>query len=406
MLSTAVALLSLVASAGQGSAGQGSAATAKVIDPSELAAKLATISKRSVILFLADPMALPAPEEGEDLDAILARLKKQGLTPSTVYSVNVYQRQTSKDRIRALSSVFGMQRNPVRGLKITDPPADAFKDGKVTLKTAKGEAIDPFALSKIKFSKPLMVEDWFAGNANRNLLAFDVKGMDEREFLKEVAKSLGARFDYAGPNYRLSFDPVEFKTRTLPTIELAAKIFGQNQKPNQPNGAGPSNEFVEQGDPDTGMGMRRERFNVTLPAIELLYKVVQNLDAKLLETVFAVTGSNAEVSLGRHPVEATAVSQYLSKVMPHNQRAGTGNAQNQAGNRTNSGTNGNDQSDSRDPFLAPGKTYENLMATINRPNPGFLILTSDFNMRLRLNAFQRKIGEDRPQPIEINRNAL
>ncbi len=402
MLSTAVAFLSLVAPVGQGSS-----ATPKAVDASELAGKLSALSKRSVIIFLADPMALPAPEEGEDLDAVLAKLKKQGLTPSTVYSVTVYQRQTSRDRIRALSSVFGMQKQAVRGAKIVDPPADAYKDGKVTLKTKPGEAIDPFALSKIRFSKPLMVEDWFTGNANRNLLAFDVKGMDEREFLRELAKSLGARFDYSGPNYRLSFDATEFKTRTLPTIEFAARIMAQNQKPNQPNGAPPSNEFVEQGDPETGMGMRRERFNVTLPAIELLYKVVQNLDAKLLETVFAVSGSSAEVSLGRHPSEASAVSLYLSKVMPRNsnqQGGGSGGNRNGGGTAATNGAATN--SGSQDPFLAPGKTFENLMATINRPNPGFLILTSDFNMRLRLNAFQRKIGEDRPIAIEINRNAL
>lgn len=403
MLSTAVALLSLVAPAGQGTTG-----SAKTVDPSTLAAKLGSLSKRSVILYLADPMSLPAPEEGEDLDAILAKLKKQGLTPSTVYSVTVYQRQTSRDRVRALSSVFAMQRPNARGAKIVDPPTDAFKDGKVTLKTNPGEAIDPFTLSKVKFSKPLMVEDWFAGNANRNLLALDVKEMDEREFLRELAKALGARFDYSGPNYRLSFDGVEFKTRTLPTIQEAARIFNQNQKPNQPNGGPPSNEYVEQGDPDTGMGMRRERYNVTLPAIELLYKVVQNLDAKLLETVFAVSGSSAEVSLGRHPSEASAVSLYLSKVMPHNQRPGTGTGANRgsAGGATNGADNQANNAASQDPFLAPGRTYENLMATINRPNPGFLILTSDFNIRLRLNAFQRKGGEDRPQPVEINRNAL
>jgi hypothetical protein len=302
-----------------------------------------------------------------------------------------------------------MQKSNARGARIVDPPVDAFKDGKVTLKTNPGEAIDPFTLSKIKFSKPLMVEDWFAGNPNRNLLALDVKGMDEREFLREIAKALGARFDYSGPNYRLSFDALEFKTRTLPTIQEAARLLSQNQRPNQPNGAPPSNEYVEQGDPDTGMGMRRERYNVTLPAVELLYKVVQNLDAKLLETVFAVSGSSAEVSLGRHPSEATAVSLYLSKVMPRNQRPGAASGANRggsAGGATAAGNNQGNSEASQDPFLAPGRTYENLMATINRPNPGFLILTSDFNIRLRLNAFQRKGGEDRPQPVEINRNAL
>lgn len=93
-------------------------------------------------------------------------------------------------------------------------PEEALKDGVVTLATEKGKCITVGALQSAMFSRPISVH-W----VYRDLpMMAAIKDLPEVEFLNYVAKVAGARLSASKSEYRLDFEPIEFRTRAKATV--------------------------------------------------------------------------------------------------------------------------------------------------------------------------------------------
>lgn len=94
-------------------------------------------------------------------------------------------------------------------------PGEALKDGVVTFTTEKGKCVTVGALQMATFSRPISVH-W----AYRDVPMFAaVKDLPEVEFLRYVAKVAGARLFASKSEYRLDFEPIEFRTRAKATVK-------------------------------------------------------------------------------------------------------------------------------------------------------------------------------------------
>lgn len=112
-----------------------------------------------------------------------------------------------------------VQIEPVRGrggqppFRYVTPPRDAMKEGVVTWTTGGGEA---FRLEDIDnaFSKPI-VYHW---TQEPYAMVARVNGVQEGDFVRLVAKAVGAKLVSTKEQYRLEFDPNEFRRRARNTL--------------------------------------------------------------------------------------------------------------------------------------------------------------------------------------------
>lgn len=93
-------------------------------------------------------------------------------------------------------------------------PATALKEGKITFKTEKADALQLPMLSGV-LSKPVKVH-WIYSEAP---VFVNVKDLPEFEFLKWTAKAVGARLTSGAKEYSFDLDPVEIRKRAVLTIQ-------------------------------------------------------------------------------------------------------------------------------------------------------------------------------------------
>jgi hypothetical protein len=171
-----------------------------------------------------------------DLTAHLAESTKQNVvfaasTLDTIGTVS-YDPQDLKDisrklRMRKIQIAAGVNLILNDGMilpaRVTDEPEYCrqpdwlqmstrnIQDGKVTLATKGKDRLDPMSLAKVPFSKPVKVHWFYEGLP----VAVNVREMPEADFLKYMAKAVGAKLFIGAKEYRLDFDPDEVRKRTI-----------------------------------------------------------------------------------------------------------------------------------------------------------------------------------------------
>jgi hypothetical protein len=93
-------------------------------------------------------------------------------------------------------------------LTLVSPPKVAWKDGKLTWKTPKGEASRVEELQRA-FSKPL---EWHWTH-EPYAMVFHVIDMPEADVLRHIAKAVGGKLAATRDRFRLDFDPEQFRQR-------------------------------------------------------------------------------------------------------------------------------------------------------------------------------------------------
>lgn len=157
-------------------------------------------------------------------------------------------------------------------------PATAVKDGKITFKTEKADALQLPMLTGI-LSKPVKVH-WIYSEAP---VFVNVKDMPEMEFLKWSAKAIGARLTSSAKEYSFELDPVEIRKRAVLTIQA------------QP---------VPQG----GRGDSRNEVNSRQQAKNFRISIINALTPAQISAALAETGSSTQIELNaRSPLTRIAV---------------------------------------------------------------------------------------------------
>ncbi len=191
-------------------------------DPATLARALASRNGDQAVVLLNDGRTAAAELEAADAEALAASFKKSGVryVPGPVA---VAYAETLPDAV--MYRVARLTKSaPVRRSKSAPLPADALAGGKVTFSNEPGTTIDLASLPTLKWSLPLVVSPAFTETlAPGDDLAVSVKGLDELDFLRAVAKALGGRFRQNGKELRIEPIGSELKTRALASIARAAK---------------------------------------------------------------------------------------------------------------------------------------------------------------------------------------
>jgi hypothetical protein len=94
--------------------------------------------------------------------------------------------------------------------------ADHFQDGRVTFRTEGNERLNSTSLADAPFEKPVQIH-WMLQEFP---VAVDVRGMEPRQFLIHVARSVGGSFQNLPNAYRLELEPTQMRTRAINMLEL------------------------------------------------------------------------------------------------------------------------------------------------------------------------------------------
>lgn len=165
-----------------------------------------------------------------------------------------------------------------------------LKDGKVTLATKGKQRLDPLTLEETRFTKPVKVH-WFY---ERTPVSAWVKDMPEEEFLKFVAKAVGARLTLGAKENRLDFDPDTVRMRTTKLLSnwIASGEFKVQWQ---------ETEEIDR----VGWPKPEER-------IEMMRMVLEDAPAATISSAFATPESEAPISLKPN---SKAVSTFLKSRM-------------------------------------------------------------------------------------------
>lgn len=207
--------------------------------PNDFVNALAASTQQSVVMSQGDPKALPRAEfETTDLNemsrAVRSQLKHL-IYPGTDLAIGdqmLAREMVSENRAqrfqggeaeiliaaRARANIEGEAEpinRPNATLSITSIglPATAVKDGKVTFKTEKSESLQLIQLSGL--SKPVRVH-WVY---RESPVFLNVRELPEADFIRVLAKTVGARFVSTTKEYAFDFDPVEIRKRAVATIQ-------------------------------------------------------------------------------------------------------------------------------------------------------------------------------------------
>ena len=209
--------------------------------PSEFIAAIADATKQNVVMAQGDGKSIPPAEfETSDLDVMSRAIRTQTkhailpgnemvlsdqmLSRRLVQTVQFRGGEDLEGQVRAqlmerVQAERLVRNQPESGanlsLNIIGIPGSAAKDGKVTFKTEKSDAIKPEYLGGIA-SKPVKVH-WIYKDSP---IFVNVNDMPELDFMKYVAKAIGARL-VAAKEYDFQLDPIEVRKRAIATINAA-----------------------------------------------------------------------------------------------------------------------------------------------------------------------------------------
>lgn len=213
--------------------------------PNDFVTALADSTQQSVVMTQGDAKYLPAAEfETTDVDtmarAIRAQMKHMILPGSDlVIGDQLLAKQMVSEGRQTRFGVSGVEgaitierrsqveqevsrripavKAPTEALLSVNKigmPSTALKDGKVTFKTEKADALQISMLSGV-LSKPVKVH-WIYSESP---IFVNVKELPEFEFLKWTAKAVGARLTSGAKEYSFDLDPVEIRKRAVLTIQ-------------------------------------------------------------------------------------------------------------------------------------------------------------------------------------------
>lgn len=154
-------------------------------------------------------------------------------------------------------------------------PATAIKEGNITFKTEKADALQIPLLSGV-LSKPVKVH-WIYSEAP---LFVNLKALPEFDFLKWSAKAVGARLTSGAKEYSFDLDPVEIRKRAVMAIQA---------------------EPIAQGG-------RNNNSNSQIQAKNFRIAVLNSLTPAQISAALAETGSSTRIELtARSPLTRLAV---------------------------------------------------------------------------------------------------
>jgi hypothetical protein len=103
-------------------------------------------------------------------------------------------------------------------------PASANKNGRISIRTEKADALQPTMLGG-GLTKPIKVHWIYEGTP---VYAY-VSDMPEVDFVRWVAKAIGAKFDNGAKEYGFELDPVEIKKRAVAAIKAMPAVGGRQK---------------------------------------------------------------------------------------------------------------------------------------------------------------------------------
>ena len=173
-----------------------------------LAKTMAEATGQNVVIFqsFTDQVKAVTFDPGDLTSMARAIRAKTGLSIAPGVELALSDGYITPERVRPITSRF-----PVEYVEL---PRTAFVDHKITFRTEKSERLNIGALARAPFGKPLTVH-WIY---DRSPVAIQANEMPERDFLSHLAKALGARLIDSPKEYRLDFDPLEFKKRATNRI--------------------------------------------------------------------------------------------------------------------------------------------------------------------------------------------
>lgn len=188
-------------------------------DAAGLAALLAPLNGGQAVVALADGRTVVLKEGASTIEETSAAMKASHVRflPG---SVAIGYSEILPDA--AILSIARLRANdPARKGKPVPIPSSALAGGRITFTSERGSSVNVASLKDLPWSQPLVLSRAFSNELAGLELGISVKDLDQAEFLRSVAKAIGARFRTDGKNFFLEASGGELRARALKTIELA-----------------------------------------------------------------------------------------------------------------------------------------------------------------------------------------
>lgn len=257
--------------------------------PSDLAAFLSSQAGRPVVIAFDSAVALPAMSLAVDDPNELARTLR---TSAKLHQMPGLPLTFSTGKLpRHLFEIGAIRRQRQPGTSAPNAQSLSVKDGRVSIAMKGTEAMTLSELQRLPWSRPLEYH-WIGAEYS---LAISADKVPEADFLREMARAVGARLVIGRDAYRFQMEPEEVRRRGLRTLR-------ETLTPEQ----------VQQ-------LSDRDRMD-----LDLAIAVLQNLPANNIVEMLRAPETETRVPLAGNPALQQAALNYLNALVRLAQTPATG----------------------------------------------------------------------------------
>ena len=319
----------------------------------DLAKLVSNLSKQPGLVLLPSAEKISYLKDAESYELLTDDLKKRGYVSSSAGIGMIYSFGLPTSRHGVLSAFFESAKNAASFAPVSVEP-ESIKDGNLTMVTKPGTSVFLGSLNEIKDPRPVVVHPYYLVNATDYPMALNLKNVPVVDFLKAVAKGAGGRLQTNQKNYTIDFDSQQFKSNFSKLVAAARKSVEGGRMPKNDGSRGQFSPALQ--------GSKTS----VLAALTLLDQTVQAMTPELIEQTFAYAGSRSRLNLNLFRTLQQPLAQYI---MSLNSNQSIGKNKNQRGQ------------------AAQAEYGTSLLSRVNSASPGFLAITTDFQISAELNVF-------------------
>jgi hypothetical protein len=319
-------------------------------DFSTFAAKMSVLAGTPAIVIGGEGETIPWSALSKDTDELLARPKKAGFNSLRQSIATTFRTGIPKSKWGLLAK-FLPKTSSMSASKRVEIDKQSLKDGVFTFATKPGEVVSIKSIADFKWTRPLLMSPYFYGDGqDGSVMGIAAKNVDESDFLKALARGVGAIYLPTSKQIEFKFDPSVFRSDASKLIEQAKRGSAE------PSGGEQTNYSY---DPENDMNAQRGQLKPNTPAsvkagLTFVGEVISTLPDSFIVQCFEFSKSNASINLNNFPSLKQSTVTFL-------QTLSTG-AENTSGQKV-----------------------KEILRRVSRRSPGKITINSNFQATIELN---------------------